>query len=103
MSSLGAGAREGDELRDLAAARVGETLGGKWHLDRLIGFGGMAAVYEATHRNGMRGAVKLLHPELIRSADAKARFLREGYVANAVGHKGAVAVLDDDTTEGGQV
>ncbi len=36
----------------------------KWHLDALLGVGGMAAVYAATHRNGKRGAVKMLHLEL---------------------------------------
>ncbi|MBL8740575.1 MAG: serine/threonine protein kinase, partial [Myxococcales bacterium] len=45
-----------------AEARVGSVLREKWRLDRLLGVGGMAAVYEATHRNGKRGAVKLLHP-----------------------------------------
>ncbi|MFT3772695.1 MAG: protein kinase [Minicystis sp.] len=32
-----------------------------------------------------------------------ARFLREGYVANAVGHPGVVQVLDDDVTDDGLV
>src|SRR4051794_22410680 len=32
-------------------ARVGQTLRGKWHLDGLLGSGGMASVYAATHRN----------------------------------------------------
>ena len=32
-----------------------------------------------------------------------ARFLREGYVANAVGHPAVVAVLDDGVTEDGAV
>src|SRR5262249_27291287 len=72
-------------------------------LDALLGVGGMAAVYAGTHRNGKRGAVKVLHPELARSAEARARFLREGYVANTVGHPGAVSVIDDDTTEDGLV
>ncbi len=63
----------------------------------------MAAVYAATHRNGRRGAVKLLHPELSIDQDTRQRFLREGYVANAVGHEGAVEVLDDDTTDDGLV
>jgi serine/threonine-protein kinase len=40
--------------------RVGETLKGKWRLDVLLGIGGMAAVFAATHRNGSRVAVKIL-------------------------------------------
>ena len=82
---------------------MGSVLREKWRLDRLLGVGGMAAVYEATHRNGKRGAVKLLHPAIAHDADARSRFLREGYVANRIGHPGVVAVLDDDTIEDGGV
>jgi hypothetical protein len=52
------------DLLTQARARVGTTLSGKWRLDRLLGVGGMASVYEATHRNRKRAAVKILHPEL---------------------------------------
>src|SRR5829696_1399695 len=86
-----------------AQARIGELLHGKWRLDALIGIGGMACVYAATHRNKKRGAVKMLHPELSGDADARRRFLREGYVANTVEHPGAVSVLDDDVAEDGSV
>ena len=92
-----------DEVEERARARVGQTLRGKWRLDRLLGVGGMAAVYSATHRNGNVGAVKMLHPEHSLSAQARSRFSREGYVANKVGHPGAVAVLDDDVAEDGSV
>jgi serine/threonine-protein kinase len=84
-----------------AERRVGETLNEKWHLDALLGAGGMAAVYRATHRNGKTAAIKLLHPELSMNANLRRRFLREGYVANAVEHEGAVQVLDDGVTEEG--
>jgi serine/threonine protein kinase len=84
-----------------AEARVGETLLGKWHLDELLGVGGMAAVYSATHRNGLRGAVKMLHSASSYDETIRNRFLREGKLANAVGHPGAVRVLDDDVTSDG--
>jgi len=61
----------------------------------------MAVVYEATHRNKKRFAVKMLRPELSTVSDVRTRFLREGYVANSVDHPGVVAVLDDDVTEDG--
>jgi eukaryotic-like serine/threonine-protein kinase len=89
------------DIHALAAARVGQILRGKWRLDALLGVGGSACVYAATHRNGKRGAVKLLRPELATNDEAKRRFLREGYVANRIEHPGAVAVLDDDTAEDG--
>jgi serine/threonine-protein kinase len=86
-----------------AERRVGTLLKGKWKLDRLIGVGGMAAVYAATHRNGKRVAVKMLHASLSAHEDMRARFLREGYLANKVGHDGAVSVLDDEVAEDGSV
>jgi len=89
----------------LAAAqrRVGQTLNGKWHLDRVLDLGGMAAVFAATHRNGKRVAIKMLHPMIAREPQLRERFLREGYVANKVEHRGAVQILDDDTTDDGAV
>jgi serine/threonine-protein kinase len=92
-----------DPLVLSARGRVGSTLRGKWRLDALLGVGGMAAVYAATHRNGSRAAVKLLHTEWSVNPQTRSRFLREGYVANAVGHDGAVKVLDDDVAEDGSL
>ncbi len=86
-----------------ARARLGTTLKGRYRLDAVIGVGGMAVVYRGAHRNGNRVAVKVLHPELSVIDDLRVRFLKEGYVANAVDHPGAVRVLDDDITEDGQV
>jgi len=85
-----------------ATRLVGQVLRDKWRLDALIGVGGMAAVYAATHRNGKRVAIKLLHAAYDDESTMRARFLREGYVANKVGHPGVVSVLDDDTTEDGR-
>ena len=84
-----------------AEARVGTLLNGRWHLDKLVGVGGMAAVYAATHRNTKRVAVKILHPEISADDNARQRFLREGYAANQVGHRGAVSADDDGLTEDG--
>jgi serine/threonine protein kinase len=92
---------EDPELEARVRARVGSTLRGKYRLDDVLGIGGMAAVYSATHRNGRRVAVKLLHPELSLSSEARGRFLREGLVANTVRHPGVVTILDDDTHDDG--
>ena len=90
------------ELERRAFAHIGRVLREKYRLDRLLGVGGMASVYAAEHRNGRRVAVKLLHPELSLNREVRERFLREGLVANRVGHPGAVAVLDDDVCESGE-
>jgi serine/threonine-protein kinase len=84
-----------------ARARVGQSVKGKWRLERLLGVGGMAAVYAAVHRNGKRVALKWLHTELTLDRGVRERFLREGYIANKVAHPGVVSVLDDDVAEDG--
>jgi serine/threonine protein kinase len=89
------------DLETIVHRRVGSVVVGKYHLDRVIGIGGMAAVYAATHRNQAEFAVKMLHPELSSREDIRSRFLREGYIANSVKHAGAVKVVDDDVAEDG--
>src|ERR1700692_4497027 len=84
-----------------ASGRVGTTLRGKYRIERVLGVGGMAVVYAATHRNQAEFAVKMLHPELSSREDIRSRFLREGYIANSVKHAGAVRVVDDDVAEDG--
>lgn len=93
---------EGDDpLVTQCRTRVGRLVGGKWRLDALIGVGGMAAVYMATHRNGSMAALKILHDDVARNAEVRERFLREAYIANKVDHPGTVRVLDDDKDEQG--
>jgi eukaryotic-like serine/threonine-protein kinase len=92
-----------DELFTTASERVGSVLAGKWHLDALLGVGGMAAVYAATHRNGATAAVKLLHGRHALDAQFRERFLREAYIANKVEHAGVAKVLDDDQTPDGEL
>src|SRR5271156_3456515 len=89
------------ELEQRAKQRIGTVLCGKYRIESLLGVGGMAVVYAATHRNQKRVAVKMLHPELSMHKEVRARFMREGYAANTVDHPGAVAVLDDDVAEDG--
>jgi serine/threonine protein kinase len=98
----GAGVSPSASDRPRTDERVGQTLNGKWHIDRLIDVGGMATVYEATHRNnGRRAAIKMLHATSAANPEVRVRFLREGYVANRIGHPGALAILDDEVAEDG--
>ena len=84
-----------------ARDRLGQTLCGKYHLDEVLGIGGTAVVFRATHRNGNRVAVKLLHDYLCKSRDITLRFMREAYLANLLEHPGTVRVLDDDVDANG--
>ncbi|HEU5074896.1 MAG TPA: serine/threonine-protein kinase, partial [Polyangiaceae bacterium] len=90
-----------NETEKISLARIGTVINGKWTVERLIGVGGMASVYAATHRNSKRAALKIMHPELSAQATIRERFLREGYLANMVDHPGVVSIDDDDITEDG--
>ncbi len=92
-----------DNARRERESRIGRTLRGRHTLEAVIGFGGMATVYRGKHRNGHKVAVKVLNRELSASADIRARFLREGQLANQVDHPGAVNVIDEDVDEDGSV
>jgi eukaryotic-like serine/threonine-protein kinase len=94
-------ATEQDDSLARAKTRLGSVLRGKYRLDSVLGIGGMAAVYKATHRNQAEFAIKMLHPELSIRGDVRQRFLREGYAANSVKHPGVVLVVDDDVAEDG--
>lgn len=86
---------------EIATSRLGTVLKGKYRLDAILGMGGMAVVYKATHRNRAEYAIKMLLPEQSMAPEIRSRFLREGYAANSVKHAGAVRVLDDDVSEDG--
>lgn len=87
---------------DDARERVGNLIAGKYLLKRLLGAGGMGAVYEAQHEfTGRRVAVKLMHPALARSKMAAERFLREARAPGGIGHPGIVEVLDGGRDEDG--
>lgn len=92
-----------DPTLDQAIARVGAAINAKWTIDELLGSGGMATVYAATHRNGSRAALKVLHAELARDTAIRDRFLREGRIANKIDHPSVVQILDDDVSDQGEV
>lgn len=90
------------EERERCLRRVGTTIRGKWRIDALLGIGGMAAVYAATHKMGRRDAIKILHPEVAISKEMRARFEQEAMAVSKLGHPGTVKVLDIDTTDDGK-
>ncbi len=77
---------------------TGQVLGQRYRLDRLIGAGGMGAVFEGTHvRVGHRVAVKLIAPKIATSPEFLERFHQEARAAASVTSTGVVQVLDFDT------
>jgi hypothetical protein len=68
---------------------------GRYRIVRLIGEGGMGAVYEAIHPGlKKRVAVKVLLPRIAESQEARVRFLREGEAASRINHPNVVSVFD---------
>jgi serine/threonine-protein kinase len=68
---------------------------GKYQVVRLIGEGGMGAVYEGVHLAiGKKVAIKIMSAELAANPDARARFLREAQLTSRVRHPHAVDVTD---------
>jgi serine/threonine-protein kinase len=82
---------------------VGEIIEGKYRIVRLIGEGGMGAVYEAKHTViGKRVAVKVLLEKFHTNTDLVARLLQEARLASSIGHENIVDVIDFGTTDDGR-
>jgi serine/threonine protein kinase len=81
--------------------RVGTTVRDKWTLERLLGVGGMAAVFVGVHRIGRSDALKILHKEAAKVKEVCLRFEREAQAVNRFRHPGAVEIRDIDVTEDG--
>src|SRR6185369_2577295 len=76
----------------------GRVLAQKYELVRLLGQGGMGAVYEARNHLGKRFAVKLLlKPEFAQDPQLAARFFREAKASAAIESEHIVEVYDTGT------
>ena len=73
----------------------GAPLGGRYRVVRLLGKGGMGAVYEAENTwTKRRVAVKVMRPEVAAHAQYARRFLQEAQSAAQLAHPNVVDVLD---------
>lgn len=81
---------------------VGAILSRKYALDRLVGVGGMGAVYEARNlEDGQQVAVKVLSFEYLNDGIITKRFLDEGRICQHLIHPNIVRVFDVETAEDG--
>ncbi len=83
---------------------IGQTLGGKYRVARLLGEGGMGAVYEGEQQLGTakrKVAIKTLHPHLSRDPKVKARFEREVGTIAELEHPNTIQVYDFGSTPEG--
>jgi serine/threonine protein kinase len=77
------------------AAEGDALLDGRYRIVRLLGEGGMGAVYLASHVGlGRDVAIKFLHAEFISREDIVGRFRREAQAAAAIRHKNIIEVFD---------
>jgi len=102
--------RSGDFLDTPAAAPVtavertfvpGQTVAGRYRIERFIGAGGMGEVYEAEDLElHQRVALKTLLPELASDARMVERFKREVQLARTVAHPNVCHVYDLEGSSG---
>jgi serine/threonine protein kinase len=81
---------------------VGETLDGRYYVQRKIGEGGMGVVFAARHAVIERPlAIKVLKREVMRDTATIKRFVQEAKAASRIGHPNIVDVTDFGTTPDG--
>jgi serine/threonine-protein kinase len=80
---------------------IGETLSGRFRIERLLGRGGMSSVWQAYDEElGRPVAIKLLHARRLESADSVDRFEREARTLALLTHPGIVTVIDRGEADG---
>ena len=80
---------------------IGETLSGRFRIERLLGRGGMSSVWQAYDEELRRPvAIKLLHARRLESADSVERFEREARTLALLAHPGIVTVIDRGEADG---
>jgi hypothetical protein len=74
---------------------VERTVEGRYRLERLVGSGGMGAVYEATDlRLNRQVAVKILSGKMFGNREALRRFEREAQTSARLSHRNIITVYD---------
>jgi serine/threonine protein kinase len=81
---------------------VGQTLDGRYYVQKKIGEGGMGVVFSARHAVIERPlAIKVLKREVMRDTATIRRFVQEAKAASRIGHPNIVDVTDFGTTPDG--
>jgi serine/threonine protein kinase len=96
---------DGADLGPLPAEKdelIGRAVG-SYTVTRLLGKGGMGAVYLAEHPViGSRVAIKFLHPRFSGDRKIVERFFNEARAVNVIGHDNILKILDLDVTADGR-
>jgi endoglucanase len=87
---------------DHEASRIGQTVGGKYRILRLLAKGGMGVVYEAQHTVVRRRfAIKFLRRDLAERRDILNRFQREAEAAGGLENQNVIAAVDFGISDDG--
>jgi serine/threonine-protein kinase len=80
---------------DLAEARIGEVIDGRYRIEGVLGVGGLGVVYRAEHQ-GLRRfvALKVMHEIFADHDELRKRFEREARALSALDHPNIVAITD---------
>ena len=90
-----------DDESDLLLRNLSRELAGDYQVERELGRGGMAVVYEAVDVHlGRRVALKVLPPEMAMRKSMAERFKREAKMAAALDHPNIVPVYRVGQTGG---
>jgi serine/threonine protein kinase len=82
--------------------QVGDLFAGKFRIERLLGKGGMGAVYAAMHEGlRQRVAIKVLLGEIAGNPEAVARFMNEASSAAVIQNEHVARVTDVSKTDDG--
>src|SRR6266513_1480042 len=89
----------GRDPSDHGPLSVGQVFGTRYHIIRLLGVGGMGAVYQAWDEDlAVAVAIKVIRPEVMAdpmaAADIERRFKRELLLARQVTHRNVVRIHD---------
>jgi len=84
---------------DSGPLAIGQAFGSRYHIIRMLGIGGMGAVYQAWDAElGVAVAIKVIRPDVMAdptaAAEIERRFKRELLLARQVTHKNVVRIHD---------
>lgn len=87
--------QDGAALPSSKATSASRVVDGKYQIVRMVGRGGMGAVYEAIHATMQRRvALKILNTDLVSNPAALERFRREALLSGRLKHPNAITIYD---------
>jgi serine/threonine protein kinase/tetratricopeptide (TPR) repeat protein len=87
--------QDGAPLPSSKATTAARIIDGKYQIVRMVGRGGMGAVYEAIHATMQRRvALKILNTDLVSNPAALERFRREALLSGRLKHPNAITIYD---------